>query len=369
MREKPVIMTQIINPQNVGGTITVYKDLLNSSLKEFFEFVPLIQHNISLSIKEILKLRKFIKTTNPDLVDVQGVNIEALPVIVAAKLANAKVVMGVHGMYSDHYKVPGLKKWIYGWITEPLSFYLADGVYCVCEFATRRKKVTRFTRRMLGFSYNPAPDYNSYNKKAIRESLRLRLGLNESAIVGIMASRLTYNKGASFLMDALSQLHENWPQNLHVIIIGDGEYLSVIREKLITLIEDKKLILTGQINDVYKYLFAADFYISPSLHENHSISLLEASSAGLALLATRVGGNPEIVEDGINGKLIPALSSGELTKGIRMMVEKKENLKAMGLKSIEIAQTKFNLQSWNQRRKEIYLSMITEKNIHNKNRF
>lgn len=360
MGEKPIIMTQVLNPENIGGTMTVFKTLLNSSLKESFEFVPLIQNSTSLSIKEILKLRKLIKISNPDLVDVQGVNIEALPAIVAAKLAGAKVIMGVHGMYSDLYEISRLKKWISAYIIEPLAFYLSDGVYCVCEFASKRKKVTRFTRRSLGFSYNPAPDYSYYDKVTIRKFMRTELGLNEDETMGIIVSRLTYDKGLSFFTEALLKLLDKWPPDFRILIVGEGRYMKVMKDKLKILVDEGKIIFTGLQNEVHKYLFASDFCISPSLHENHSLTLLEASSAGLPILATWVGGNPEIVSDGLNGKLIPAMSSEELSRGIKYMIDNKEKFKAMGSKSREIAHSKFNIQNWIDGRKDIYLRMITD---------
>ena len=345
MKGKPIIMTQVLNPENIGGTMTVFKTRLNSSLNESFEFVPLIQHNTSFNVKEILRLRKLIKKTKPDLVDVQGVNVEVLPVIVAAKLAGTKVIMGVHGMYSDLYEISRIKKWISALIVEPLAFYLSDGVYCVCEFATKRKKVTRFTRRLLGYSYNPAPDYSSYNKDSIRKNIRMELGIHLNETVGIVVSRITYDKGLSFFAEALLKLINKWPKDFRILIVGDGRYMTVMKEKLRILIDEKKIIILGLQKEVHKYLFSADFCISQSLHENHSLTLLEASSAGLPILATMVGGNPEIVSDGLNGKLIPAMNSIELSSGILYMIDNKENFKVMGSKSLEIAHSKFYSQN------------------------
>ncbi|MDP4268281.1 MAG: glycosyltransferase [Bacteroidota bacterium] len=352
-------MTQVLNPDSLGGTMTVFNIYFGSALKESFEIVPLVQSNARLNFKQIRSYYRFIKTINPVLIDVQGVNIEVLSVLIAAKLAGIKIVMGVHGMYSDLYEISKIKKWISAFITEPISFYLADGVYCVCEFATRRKKFNRFTRHMLGYSYNPAPDYSSFDKKYIRNEMRTKFNIDPNIVVGIVISRITYDKGLSFLTEALLKLGKNWPSNFRVFIVGDGRYMQVMKEKLQELIEESLVIMVGFQKEIHKYLFSSDFFISPSLHENHSLSLLEALAAGLPLLATKVGGNPEIVLDGENGKLISSMSSEELKEGIEFMISNKIKFNTMGKRSLEIAQSKYNVNKCVARRKDIYWEMIS----------
>jgi glycosyltransferase involved in cell wall biosynthesis len=356
---KPVIMNQVLNPDSLGGTMTVFNVYFNSLLKESFEFVPLVQSSTRLNFKQIRLYYKFIKAINPVLIDVQGVNIEVLSVLIAAKLAGVKIVMGVHGMYSDLYEISRIKKWISAFITEPISFYLADGVYCVCEFATRRKKVNRFTRHMLGCSYNPAPDYSSFDKERIRNEMRTKLNIDPNIVVGVVISRVTYDKGFSFLTEALLKLRKNWPSNFRLLVVGDGRYMKVMQQKLKGLIEENQIIMVGFQKEIHKYLFPSDFFISPSLHENHSLSLLEALGAGLPLLATKVGGNPEIVFDGENGKLILPMSSEELKEGIEFMISNKTRFDIMGKSSLEIAKSKYSVSDCLARRKDIYLEMIS----------
>ena len=85
----------------------------------------------------------------------------------------------------------------------------------------------------------------------------------------------------------------------------------------------RRVIFAGQQEQIQAYLNASDFFLSPSLHENLSISILEACAAKLPCLVTDVGGNGEIIESGKNGLLIAASSTDALASGLRKMSDDK----------------------------------------------
>ena len=78
------------------------------------------------------------------------------------------------------------------------------------------------------------------------------------------------------------------------------------------------------------FLFASDFFIQPSLHENHSIALLEAMAAHLPAIATNVGGNTEIIESSITGILVQPFSEVELYDAIKEISSNNEILLQLG---------------------------------------
>lgn len=75
-------------------------------------------------------------------------------------------------------------------------------------------------------------------------------------------------------------------------------------------------MLLGVRNDVYRILKDSDIFLFATLHENHSKSLLEAVCMKCAALCTNVGGNPEIIEDGVSGILIPSKDSDAIINGL-----------------------------------------------------
>ena len=270
---KPKIIFQVFKPHTIGGTTTLFHSFINGRLSHHYDFIPLVSEKTRLSLTEFIHLIKYFKRENPDLIEVQGANIEVFPIIMAAKLAGKKILMSVHGIYSDLRELNIFKRLICKYVTEPLSFYLSDAVYTVCEYAAKRKHIIRFSRNLLGYVYNQAPDYSIYNKTQIRIEVRNELGICLDDHVALYIGRITYDKGATFFTQALMHLSGDWPENLKVIIVGDGSLKTYMESQLKTLVDLKRVHFMGIRQDVHRYCYAADFLISPSLHENHSLTI------------------------------------------------------------------------------------------------
>ena len=166
------------------------------------------------------------------------------------------------------------------------------------------------------------PKYPNCSEEEKR-SLRMELNLPENARIGIYVGRVTKEKGLSYLVDALKQLDESWPPELCLLIVGNGDYLQEMQSECAALRHTKRVIFAGQQEQIQAYLNASDFFLSPSLHENLSISILEACAAKLPCLVTDVGGNGEIIESGKNGLMIAASSTDALASGLRKMSDDK----------------------------------------------
>ena len=177
-----------------------------------------------------------------------------------------------------------------------IIFSWADGVSCVCKAAYERNRFLKYRKKMLPYVYNRIPNYGSLDKTTIRQQMRNELGISPQMIVGVYVGRITKEKGLAYLADALKSV----PSNCIIIVVGSGDYL----EEMKGLAGDK-VMFVGEQREIYRYLFAGDFFLQPSLHENHSIALLEAAAAGLPIIATDVGGNKEIVRNQVSGILIP----------------------------------------------------------------
>jgi glycosyltransferase involved in cell wall biosynthesis len=92
---------------------------------------------------------------------------------------------------------------------------------------------------------------------------------------------------------------------LHLLIVGDGPEKTPLEDQARALGVEKNVTLTGSQKNVCPYLQAADIFILPSFTEGISNALLEAMSAGLACMATPVGGSNEVLAQGRYGKMIP----------------------------------------------------------------
>lgn len=310
MSEKIKVLQQVLDPSGSGGVSAEYRALQNSGLINEYDFVPmvLLKPGKGINFKDIKFYYKTIKAEKPDIVHIRGAAPDGLNAVIAAKLAGkCKILVTVHGMYSDLVYISRAKKWISKNIIERLTFCLSDGISCVCKNANDRRVFDKYRFKMLPYVYNRMPDYSVLNSAGLRRKTRQELKIDENTVVGIYVGRVTREKGMTFLKTAI----EGLKCDFKMLIVGDGEYLSEFKGT-----KSENVIFLGNQTDVFRYLFAADFFVSPSLHENHSIALLEAAAASLPIIATNVGGNSEIVKDGTNGLLIEAGNSDLLAEAI-----------------------------------------------------
>lgn len=139
---------------------------------------------------------------------------------------------------------------------------------------------------------------------AARGQARHALGLaNDDLVIGCVG-RLVGLKNHALMIDLMPALLQRHP-GARLVIVGGGELEPTLREQAARLGVAAQVRLTGERDQVADLLPAFDVFALPSRTEGVSIALLEACASGLAVLATRVGGNPEIIADGRTGLLVP----------------------------------------------------------------
>jgi glycosyltransferase involved in cell wall biosynthesis len=139
------------------------------------------------------------------------------------------------------------------------------------------------------------------------------------------------DKNTESLIRATATIIREEPEFL-INIAGDGppERVAMLKQLAIDLKVDKNVIFLGNVNDVPSLLARSSVMVLPSTTEGISIALLEAMACGVPVIATNVGGNPEVVEDGVTGILVPANDDAAMTEALLRMYRSPEMRKAMG---------------------------------------
>ncbi len=151
--------------------------------------------------------------------------------------------------------------------------------------------------------FNNGIDASAYNFEAAKEIAKHELGLDGKTVI-LFVGRLDPVKSLSTILDALALSLDPRPA-LHLIIVGDGPERIRLETQAQTLGITTLVEFTGNQKDVRRYLQAADMFVLPSITEGISNALLEAMAAGIACLATPVGGNLEVLAQGQYGRLVP----------------------------------------------------------------
>ncbi len=162
------------------------------------------------------------------------------------------------------------------------------------------------------------------------EQHRQRLGLPIEGPALVFTGRLRPVKNLPPLLESLALLKGRFP-SLYLLVVGDG----IERSKLEALV--KKLNLStnvffiGNVSDVRPYLYAANIFVLPSLKEGLSNSMLEAMAIGLPVITTAVGGAPDLIENGVNGILLPPqLPPEDIAKAIVALLDDPDHAREMG---------------------------------------
>ena len=317
------VVQQVLAPQSKGGVSSEFRALEQSKLCERYQFIPLIlsEGHRGINLYDILFYYRGIKKENPDIVHIRGAGVDGLNAEIAAKLfGNAKVLVSVHGMYSDFVYYNPIKKWIARHIIEPLCFKLADGISCVYQRCETRNNFQKYKKKIIPFVYNRIPNYLPEKYVNMREVIRNQYAIRNGDVVGVFCGRVSKEKGLSFLVKALISVQDEINEGTHFFIVGEGNYLEEF-QKTVEIYPNLSRIVhfLGIKDDVQPILAASDYFLLPSLHENHSIALLEAMAMELPAIVTDVGGNKETVKDGKFGIIIPPYDVSALAKAIIQM--------------------------------------------------
>jgi glycosyltransferase involved in cell wall biosynthesis len=183
---------------------------------------------------------------------------------------------------------------------------LSDTVIAVCE-AAREQAVREGTP-----SSKIVTVYNSVSQP--QSAVNVEDISADSMIIGSVGS-LHRDKGHRYLVEAVPFVVKEVPK-AKFVVVGDGPERTYLESRAIELGIGSHMTFLGQRSDVAELMPQFDVFVQPSLREGLPNAVLEASALGLPIIATAVGGVPELVEHGQTGLLVPPGSSQELAQAL-----------------------------------------------------
>ncbi len=169
--------------------------------------------------------------------------------------------------------------------------------------------------------------------------------LPDDAVVIGTVGRLVEVKDQRTLVQAFADLVDSDPglrARLRLLIVGDGPLRGALEAQAEALGVSDLLWLPGDRDDVAVLLREIDVFVLPSLAEGISNTVLEAMASGLPVIATRTGGNPELVEDGVNGRLFPVGDAQALAAQLAQLARDPSARQVMGGQSRARVDAQFN---------------------------
>ncbi len=301
------------------------------------------------------RLWRVLKDLRPAIVHTR--NLAALEMqYITLLLPGIKRVHGEHGR--DVHDLKGMSK-KYNLLRKTIRPFIHRYITVSRDLQLWLNKTVGVTAEKINQIYNGIDQEKFSPRKTTRPDLSPQGYLPHSPFVLGTVGRLAEVKDQAILLQALRKLVIQQPvlcDKLRLIIVGDGP----LRHALQKMIEDLDLSnlvwMAGDRDEVPELLRMMDLFILPSLAEGISNTILEAMATGLPIIATDVGGNPELVVEGINGTLIPVGNSEALATAIVELIEHPRRLISMGKNSLQKVKAGF---SWD-RTVDAYLSVYDE---------
>lgn len=195
-----------------------------------------------------------------------------------------------------------------------------------------------------------------YHPAENRSELRHALGFPEGKIIVYTGRILFVQKRIDWLVRAVAKIDGDQKFSLH--IIGDGPDAGLLKRLCGRLRLDGRVHMLNAVASTAPFLQAADIFILPSEYEGLSNALLEAMSSGLAVVATDIPGNRDLVVDGVTGILVPPGDESMLIEAIQRLLDGGERAASMGAKAREQVCQKYSLEIMAQKHIALYGRLI-----------
>ena len=197
----------------------------------------------------------------------------------------------------------------------------------------------------------------SLDRELEREAVRTEFGIPSDANLLTTVAVLRPQKGIQFMIRALPEVLAS-NSNTYYLVIGDGSHRNTLIEEAKKSNINHRVIFAGMRKDITCLLAASDIFVLPTLTEALPTVLAEAMAAKLPIIASRVGGVPEMVADGQNGCLVEAEDVEGLATACNQLLGDSEKRVTMGDEGWNIVNQKFNIERQVEKLEELYIEQL-----------
>lgn len=327
--------------------------------------IPLVEYKINSlynhrTLRQELRFARYIRRNRIRIVHSYGFysNVFAVP---AGRLGAAEVVVASIRDIGDMW-TPRQKR------VEKLVCRLADCIVVNAEAVRQRLITEGYPRDKISVIRNGIA-IARFEKKLGGTRVSQELGLPPRAPVVAVVSVLRPLKGIEYFLEAAVLVSRRFPEARFLIVgdsvyrqgshvVGDSAYKGELERYARFLGLDGQVVFTGFRLDVPELLAEVTVSVLPSLSEGLPNALLESMAAGVPVVATRVGGNSEVVEDGITGRLVPPHDAAALADAVCSVLDNPELASGFGQAGRQRVAERFSLEQMVRETERLYLRLL-----------
>lgn len=296
-------------------------------------------------LRERTLFGQLCRELRPDIVHTHGYRPDIIDAGVARAL-HVPTVTTVHGFTGG-----GFRNRCYEW-AQQRAFREFDAVVAVsAPLEQRLARSGVHTRRL-----HVVPNAYDADPVESRAAARRSLGIAADAFVAGWVGRLTREKGADVFVGALA--HSGAPAGLHAAILGDGAERASLEARTRSLACARRIGWHGVIRNAARFYSAFDVFVLSSRTEGTPIALFEAMAAGVPIVATRVGGVPDVVTKA-EALLVPSDDPAALAAAIRAVHDDPAAAARRARSAAAVLRERFGTASWLAHYDRIYNDLVT----------
>jgi len=297
-----------------------------------------------------IKLFFYLRKINFEISHSQGV-LTAIPCFLAKKILKKPYIVYCRG--SDVYLPWRFKKLIFKLILKN-----ADAVIVLVEDMKRKLEIEKICDDKEIFVIPNGIESKKFTNSA-KEKTTDELQIQKDEKIILFVGRLNQIKGIKYLIKALCIIKRVIPKT-RLLIVGYGEERENLERLVKELNIEDSVIFMGKVPNekVSKYMTASDVFVLPSLSESFGIVNLEAMACGLPIVATMVGGIPEVVKDGENGFLVEPKNPEQIAEKVLMLLKNEKLRKEISINNKEKAK-KYSWENVVQKLEKIYSEVLS----------
>jgi glycosyltransferase involved in cell wall biosynthesis len=310
----------------------------------------------------VYRLREIIKDEQASIVHTNAENGNLYGRLAAAMARAPRVVSTIHTFYDETLRDRHRSEWLRNLIYRQDLFTsrICDALITVNAAIKHRLVMHGLTAEKIVVIPNGIDPsrYEHYEKEVTHDSaLRAGLGIaGDEMVVGTVA-RLSPVKNISALVLASKRVVEKLPK-ARFVIVGDGPQRQRLEKLASSLGVTSHLIFAGWQENINQFLSIMDVFVITSLIEGSSFAILEAMALDKPVIATNVGGNPELIVDGETGRLVPCNDIDALTSSIVEILMNKDRAAKMGQAGRARVQMHFRLDQMLEKTENLYRRLM-----------
>jgi glycosyltransferase involved in cell wall biosynthesis len=315
--------------------------------------LPSLSRDVSLGSEwhVFTELREQIREFEPDIVHGNSSKAGGLAALASRTVGGAHTIFTAHGWAFNEARPLWQRLLI--WLAHYATVLLADRTICNSKATCHDARQMPFVRERLVVIHNGIGPIDFYTREDARE--RLAPALSFPFWVGTIAE-LHPTKQIPVLIRAFKDVAAKHA-DAALVLIGDGEERTRLERYVKRLDLEKRVVFCGHVDEAARSLPALDLFVLPSHTESLGYVLMEAGRAGLPVVASRVGGIPEIVESGVSGALVRPDSYHLLATALETLIAD-PSLRSRYASNLKVrVEEKFSLERMTQKTIALYHSL------------